>query len=228
MIVGRVPTVAIFSTGDKIIDIGDQPQAGRVVNSNSYALASFVRQAGAIPRMLGIVRDTREATIAAIESALSSDFVVSSGGVSAGAYEFVKNPSTTSARTRSSGSGDEARKPVVFSRLRDRVYFGLPGNPVSCIVPFILFVAPSMRKAMGQPRSAPARCDHATSATIRSKGDRRNYIRVRVGARNGEIVASPMPAQGSHVSTSMLGANGLAVLEAGVTHVEAAGASRSC
>ncbi len=72
VVVGRVPTVAIFSTGDEIIDVGDQPQAGRVVNSNSYALASFVLQAGAIPRMLGIVRDTREATIAAIESALSS------------------------------------------------------------------------------------------------------------------------------------------------------------
>src|SRR5207302_316299 len=89
--VGRRPTVAILSTGDEIIDVGDAMAYGKVVNSNSYSLAALVREAGAIPRMIGIVPDTKEATIAAIESALESDFVISSGGVSVGAYDFVKD-----------------------------------------------------------------------------------------------------------------------------------------
>jgi len=79
--VGRRPTVAILSTGDEIIDVGDEMVHGKVVNSNSYSLAALVRETGAIPRMIGIVPDTPEATVAAIESALESDFVISSGGV---------------------------------------------------------------------------------------------------------------------------------------------------
>ncbi len=147
---------------------------------------------------------------------------MSTGGVSAGAYDFVKDAlDHLGADTKFWKVAMKPGKPVVFSRLRDRVYFGLPGNPVSCMVAFVLFVAPSIRKAMGQTSNLlPPAVSMRTSAAIRSKGDRRNYIRVRVAARNGELVASPMPAQGSHVSTSMLGANGLAVLEAGVTHVE--------
>src|SRR3954452_14174040 len=87
--VGRRPTVAILSTGDEIIDVGDAMAPGKVLNSNSYSLAALVREAGAIPRMIGIVADQKQATIAAIESALESDFVISSGGVSVGAYDFV-------------------------------------------------------------------------------------------------------------------------------------------
>lgn len=223
VLAGRRPEVAILSTGDEIVELTDEPQPGKVVNSNSYALAALVRQTGAIPRMLGIVRDTREATVAAIESALESDFVVSSGGVSAGAYDFVKDAlDQLGAETKFWKVAMKPGKPVVFSRLRDRVYFGLPGNPVSCMVAFVLFVAPSIRKAMGATSNLiPPLVRIRTEGAIKSKGDRRTYIRVRVVARDGELVASPMPAQGSHVSTSMLGANGLAVLEAGHTGVAA-------
>ena len=103
-----------------------------------------------------------------------------------------------------------------------KTYFGLPGNPVSCMVAFILFVAPAIRKAMGQTRDlfAPA-VRMRVDAPLRSAGDRRTYLRVRVVARDGELVATPMKAQGSHISTSMLGANGLAIVESGVTRVEA-------
>src|SRR3954465_8299327 len=149
--VGRRPTVAILSTGDEIIDVGDAMSPGKVVNSNSYSLAALVREAGAIPRMIGIVRDTREATIAAIESALESDLIISSGGVSVGAYDFVKDAlDALGAETKFWQVSMKPGKPVVLSRLRDRLYFGLPGNPVSCMVSFILFIAPSLRKAMGQ------------------------------------------------------------------------------
>jgi molybdopterin molybdotransferase len=228
--VGQRPRIAILATGDEIVEIDRTPAFGQVANSNSYALAALAREAGALPQIRGIVRDDRDVTIAAIESALDCDFVVSSGGVSVGAYDFVKDAlDTLGAETKFWKVAMKPGKPVVLSRVRERLFFGLPGNPVSSMVAFILFVAPSIRKAMGQTANlfAPAVRMRA-AASLRSKGDRRSYLRVRVVAHGGELVAHPMPSQGSHVSTSMLGANGLAVLEAGTLNVNENGAVNVC
>jgi len=220
--VGRRPAVAILSTGDEIIDVGDEMVPGKVVNSNSYSLAALVRETGAIPRMIGIVPDTPEATIAAIESALESDFVISSGGVSVGAYDFVKEAlDALGAETKFWQVAMKPGKPVVLSRLRGRLYFGLPGNPVSCMVSFHLFIAPALRKAMGQTTNLlPPIVETRIAASLKSRGDRRNYMRVRVVARDGELVSEPMRSQGSGVSTSMVQANGLVIVETGVTSIE--------
>ena len=221
--VGRRPEIAIFSTGDEVIDVDAPRVLGKVVNSNAYALAALAREAGALPRVLPIVPDRADATVAAIESALSSDFVVSSGGVSAGAFDFVKDAlDSLGAETKFWQVAMKPGKPVVLSRLRDRLYFGLPGNPVSCMVSFHLFVAPSIRKAMGQQRAIlPPIANVRLAAPIRGKGERRTYYRVRVVAADGELVAHPAPAQGSGVLTSMIGANALAILERGTTRAEA-------
>jgi len=221
--VGRRPVVAILSTGDEIIDVGDAMAHGKVVNSNSYSLAALVRETGAIPRMIGIVADTKEATIAAIESALESDFVISSGGVSVGAYDFVKDAlDALGAETKFWQVAMKPGKPVVLSRVRGRLYFGLPGNPVSCMVSFLLFIAPAIRKAMGQRSNLlPPIVQTRIGASLKSRGDRRNYMRVRVVARDGELVSLPMTSQGSGVSTSMVQANGLVIAETGVTAIEA-------
>jgi molybdopterin molybdotransferase len=223
VLVGRAPTIAVLATGDEIVDIDAVPSPHQVSNSNSYALAALAREAGAIRHLRGIVRDDRDATIAAIESALDCDFIVTTGGVSAGAYDFVKDAlDALGAETKFWKVAMKPGKPVVLSRVRERLFFGLPGNPVSSMVSFILFVAPSIRKAMGQTASLfPPAVRMRTLAPLRSKGDRRAYLRVRVIARSGELVAEPMHSQGSHVSTSMLGANGFAVLESGTTSVAA-------
>ena len=221
--VGRRPTVAIISTGDEIVDVDEARTDGKVVNSNSYSLAALAREAGATPRMMGIVRDTREATIAAIESALECDFIISSGGVSVGAYDFVKDAlDALGAETKFWQIAMKPGKPVVLSRVRDRVYFGLPGNPVSCMVSFLLFIAPALRKAMGQKSGLlPPIVKTRLMGPLKSRGDRRNYLRVRVVARDGELIAYPMTAQGSGVSTSMVQANGFAIVETGITSVNA-------
>jgi molybdopterin molybdotransferase len=221
--VGRRPTVAIISTGDEIVDV-DQPRPfGKVVNSNSYSLAALAREAGALPRMIGIVPDTRDDTIAAIESALESDFIISSGGVSVGAYDFVKDAlDALGAETKFWQIAMKPGKPVVLSRVRDRLYFGLPGNPVSCMVSFLLFIAPALRKAMGQKSGTlPPTVKTRLMGPLKSRGDRRNYLRVRVVARDGELLAYPMTSQGSGVSTSMVQANGFAVVDTGITSVNA-------
>jgi molybdopterin molybdotransferase len=221
--VGRRPTVAIISTGDEIVEVDQQRTFGKVVNSNSYSLAALAREAGALPRMMGIVSDTREATVAAIESAIESDFIISSGGVSVGAYDFVKDAlDALGAETKFWQIAMKPGKPVVLSRVRGHLYFGLPGNPVSCMVSFLLFIAPALRKAMGQKRAIlPPIVTTRLMGPVKSRGDRRNYLRVRVVARDGELASYPMTAQGSGVSTSMVQANGFAVVETGITSVNA-------
>ncbi|HXI11059.1 MAG TPA: gephyrin-like molybdotransferase Glp [Thermoanaerobaculia bacterium] len=220
--VARRPTVAILSTGDELIEIDGTLTPGKVVNSNSYSLSALVHETGAVPRVLGTVADDLDATVAAIESALESDFIISSGGVSVGAYDFVKDAlDRLGAETMFWQVAMKPGKPVVLSRLGDRLYFGLPGNPVSCMVSFILFIAPAIRKSMGQsedlfPATVMVRCE----GTLSSRGDRRSYLRVRVSARDGALVSTPMKSQGSGVSTSMVKANGFAIVEAGVTTIE--------
>lgn len=219
---GRRPTVAILSTGDELIDPDGTLAAGKIVNTNGPLLAALVRDAGAIPRELGIVRDTREATIAGLEAALESDFVLSSGGVSVGAFDFVKEAlEAIGAETKFWRVAMKPGKPVVLSTWRDRVIFGLPGNPVSCFVSFHLFVHPALRKYAGEEGRlfAPV-VQMRVTAPLKPAGDRRVYVRVHVEADGGELVARPLASQGSGSLTSMLGANGLAVVEAGVTRIE--------
>ena len=221
--VGRRPKVAILATGDELVEIGWVVAPGKIVNSNSYALAAMVRETGAVADVRGIVRDQRETTIAAIESALDCDFIISSGGVSVGAYDFVKEALTAlGAQIKFWRVAMKPGKPVVVAHLRDRIYFGLPGNPVSSMVSFALFVAPALRKASGETGSLfPPVVRMRTTGALKGAGDRRTYVRVRASAQNGELVAAPMRAQGSGITTSMVGANGLAVVEIGTTVIEA-------
>ncbi|HEX9164043.1 MAG TPA: gephyrin-like molybdotransferase Glp [Thermoanaerobaculia bacterium] len=213
--VGPQPKVAILSTGDEIV-------SGRVANSNSYALAALAREAGCIVTVLPAVPDDREATKRALRKALELDVVISSGGVSQGAYDFVKESlEELGAETKFWQVLMKPGKPVVFSRAGSRFVFGLPGNPVSCIVGFLLFVRPALRKMMGLTSNLLLPAVHVRAAVpFSSRGDRRMYFRVQVIARDGELFATPAKAQGSGISTSMIGANGLAWLEPGETRID--------
>jgi len=217
--VGIRPTVAILSTGDELIEGDAAREPGKIVNTNGPLLAALVRDAGAIPRPLGIVRDTRDATIAALEAAATSDFILTSGGVSVGAFDFVKDAlEALGAEEKFWRVAMKPGKPVVLSRLRNAVCFGLPGNPVSCFVSFHLFVAPALRKSAGQEGSLfPPAVRARLTAPLRAAADRPVYFRVRVTARDGELFAQPLATQGSGSLTSMIGANALAVVEAGTS-----------
>ena len=212
---GRRLSVAILSTGDEIV-------SGMIANSNSHALAALTRDAGCEPRVLPPVADDREATKRVLITALESDVVVSSGGVSQGAYDFVKDAlDEIGADTKFWQVLMKPGKPIIFSRARERPIFGLPGNPVSCIVGFLLFVRPALRKMMGQTSNLLLPAVNARAGVpFDSRGDRRMYFRVQVVAQDGGLVAYPARAQGSGVSTSMVGANGLGWLEIGSTRVD--------
>jgi molybdopterin molybdotransferase len=207
--VGRLPTVAVLSTGDEIV-------SGRVANSNSQSLAALVREAGAVANVLDPVPDDLQATRKALALAMQSDMIVSSGGVSHGAYDFVKDAlDDLGAETKFWQVAMKPGKPVVFSKLGGKFVFGLPGNPVSCIVGFLLFVRPALRKMMGRTSNLFLPAVHARAAVpLDNRGERRMYFRVRLVSKRDELVAHPMRAQGSGISTSMVGANALAWLEA--------------
>ena len=167
--------------------------------------------------ILPIARDTEDAIRDSIVSALACDFVVSSGGVSVGEYDYVKKVLTDlGAEQILWRVAMKPGKPLFFCILQDTPYFGLPGNPVSSLVSFLQFVRPAIGKASGLPS---ANWELPTSVAtmehdIYNRGDRRSFLRARLQlSRAGHLVASTAHrAQGSHMITSMLGANGLVVL----------------
>lgn len=220
--VARHPVVAILSTGSELVDPGVRPEAGQVTNSNAWALAALVRECGGLPRIIGRVPDTLDGTIEAIESARDCDILLTSGGVSVGAYDFVRDAvSALGATTRFWRVAMKPGKPILFAVRDEQLIFGLPGNPVSSMVGFHLFVGPAIRKGMG--RSAgwlPPMVAARVAAPMKSKGDRLTYLRVRVRSEGRELTAHPMKLQGSGVTTSMIGANGLAIVPEGTTLID--------
>jgi molybdopterin molybdotransferase len=222
VIVGRRPSVAILSTGDELIGIADPPVPGKIVNTNGPLIEALVRDTGAAPRQIGIVRDSREETIAAFRTAMESDFVISSGGVSVGAYDFVKEAlESLGAVTKFWRVAMKPGKPVVLSRAGNCIIFGLPGNPASCFVSFHLFVAPALRRALGAANETAPVVRARLTSPVRSTGERRLFVRVRLVVEAGSLVATPLATQGSGALTSLVGANGLAVVDEGVRSVDA-------
>ena len=215
VVVGRRPVVAILETGDELVEPGQPRGPGMIVDTNGPLLAALVASAGAEPRALGIVRDSREATIDALRRAAQSDFVITSGGVSVGAWDFVKDAlDALSAETKFWQVAMKPGKPVVLSRIQESVCFGLPGNPASSFVAFHLFVAPALRKAAGEEGYLFAPMVRTRVAAPLRAAARRVYFRVRVVARDGALESFPLARQGSGALTSMVGANGLAMVEA--------------
>jgi molybdopterin molybdotransferase len=219
----RQPRVAILSTGDELVEIDQPLTPSKVVNSNSYSLAALVKAAGGIPTICPIIPDDPRAIATAIKNAMTADFILSSGGVSVGEYDHVKPVLTQlGAEIKFWRVAMKPGKPLVFAVLQDKPYFGLPGNTVSSMLSFLLFVQPSLRKALGQlpPFTAPT-IPVILETAARSKGDRRTYLRAKVRYEAGKFYAQLASRQGSGVLSSMLSANALVILPEGTTEVAA-------
>jgi molybdopterin molybdotransferase len=221
--VTRRPVVAILSTGDELRD-ADQPlDPGAIADSNSYALAALVREAGGEPRVLPIVRDDKALLAAAIADARTADLIVSTGGVSVGEHDHVKAVLADLGAELTAWRVDmKPGKPVALAVLDGTPYYGLPGNPVSSMVGFTLFVRPAIRAALGcsEPLDLP-RATVRLDAPLTVRGERRQFLRARLRFVDGRLVATPMARQGSGVLSAMLGANGLIVVEPGAHQFDA-------
>ena len=227
--VHRRPEVAILSSGSELVDVdGDPPGPGQIVNSNAWALAAAVLDAGGVPRVLPILRDDREATIAALaDAAATADVLLTSGGVSVGDHDHV-GPALSAL------SGDALAfwkvairpgKPLIFGLIQRCAAFGLPGNPISALVTFEVFVRPALRRLLGHTDPLRRPVPAVTRTPLGATGTRREYLRaaVEVGP-DGRLTVDPGRTQGSGNLSSLVGADALVVRREGSPAIEAGAA----
>jgi molybdopterin molybdotransferase len=176
----RRPVVAIVSTGDELVGVTDTPGPGQIRNSNSYSLAAQVLAAGGIPAMLGIVRDTEEATRAVLERAPEFDLMVTTGGVSMGDFDVVKDVLEQIGEMDFWKVAMRPGAPQTYGTIGGTPFFGLPGNPTSTMVGFELFVRPAIRKMRGFADLERPRTFAKLAEEIRKKPDRRYFMRGRI------------------------------------------------
>lgn len=156
LVVFGKPRVAVLSTGDELVDVQEIPRAHQIRNSNSYSIAAEVSGAGGEPVLLPVVRDDEAETERAIRGALDCDLVLLTGGVSMGKFDFVERALVTlDAEFFFTGALIQPGKPVVFGKLGNTYFFGLPGNPISTMVTFALFAAPLLRALGGESEGGP-------------------------------------------------------------------------
>jgi molybdopterin molybdotransferase len=213
----RRPRVALLVTGDELTDPGQPLAPGGIYTSNGYALAGQVVQEGAVLTASERVADSADATRAALGAALEvADVVVVSGGVSVGPHDHVKGAlAELGVQQCFWGVNLRPGKPTWFGTRADTLAFGLPGNPVSAMVTFQLFVRPALTALQGADPSA-TRTKAALEEPIARNPRREQAVRVRLAASDHGWWATPTKgAQGSHVLTSMLGADALALIAPG-------------
>jgi molybdopterin molybdotransferase len=212
----RLPRVALLVTGDELVEPGEPLLPGQIYSSNSPALAAQVTRAGAVLASRSSLADDSEATREALGRALeSADVICVSGGVSVGRHDHVKSAlRSLGVEERFWGVRLKPGKPTWFGARDGVLAFGLPGNPVSAMVTFQLFVRPALRALQGADPRAPRATATLAQSVPRGKG-RLEAVRCGLHEEQGALVATPTGDQGSHRLTSMLGAEGLALIPPG-------------
>ncbi|HIC89927.1 MAG TPA: molybdopterin molybdotransferase MoeA, partial [Anaerolineae bacterium] len=219
----RRPRVAILATGDEVIDIEDPWQPGKIRNANSYSNAAQVWKYGGIPILLGIARDVKEDLSTRIRQGLEqkADLILTSGGVSVGDFDVVKEVLATEGEIRFWRVRMKPGKPLAFGRIQDVPLLGLPGNPVSAMVSFELFVRPAILTMLGKTRLLKPTVEAILADPIKRKDDRRHYMRVTLSTEDGQRIARLTGDQGSGILRSMVAADGLAIIPEEVDHLPA-------
>ena len=210
----RRPRVAILSTGNELADLGTEPGPGQIPNTNTYSLMAQVLEAGGDPVSLGVAPDRLEAIEERVRRARDADVILSSAGVSVGELDLVREALTRAgAELHLWKVSMRPGKPITFGSLGGRPFFGLPGNPVSAMVTFELFVRPALLKMSGRRRLARARVRARALSPIPNPGARRGYLRVRLESDGeGSLGVRLTGEQGSAILRSMVAADGLAVV----------------
>ena len=218
----RRPRVSLLVTGDELVEPGHPLGPGQIYSSNGFALAGQITAAGAELVRRASVPDSAEATHAAIEQALfRADVLIASGGVSIGPHDHVKGAlRELGVEERFWGVSLRPGKPTWFGTRADVLAFGLPGNPVSAMVTFQLFVRPALAALQGADPAA-ARARATLDEAVERNPKREQAVRVRLTHADDGLHALTTGEQGSHMLTSMLGADGLALVAAGDGEVAA-------
>ena len=214
----RRPRVAVFSTGDELVDLDVRPGFGKIRDSNRYTLEALVREAGADVCLSRQLPDDQSATEEALARAAGNtgeghaDIIVTSGGVSVGDHDYVKPTLEKLGRMELWRVKMKPGKPLAFGSIGKTLFVGLPGNPVSTMVTFELFVRPLLWKLAGRTHLDRLRLQVEIAQPIFHAPGRTEYVRSVVWLQDESFVARATGAQGSGILTSMLGANALVVV----------------
>ncbi len=217
------PRVVVISTGSELVEPGRPPGFGQVSDANSYALTAAALDVGAVAYRVGIVEDDARKLMSTLEDQLvRADLVITSGGVSAGAYDTVKEVLSRLGTVQFDRVAMQPGMPQGFGTIGEGTpIFTLPGNPVSSYVSFEVFVRPALRKMLGEPQL------HRGSVTARvekgwtSPPGKRQFVRVDLRRGADGAVVRPVGGHGSHLVADLAGANALAVVAEDVTDVAA-------
>jgi molybdopterin molybdotransferase len=223
VLVHRRPRVAILATGDELLEVHEPLAPGKIRNSNEYTNAALVTRNGGIPIRLGIARDTEDDLRAKIRDGLEqgADLFLTSGGVSVGDYDIVKDVLGTEGQMQFWQVNMKPGKPLAFGLLPGAVpLIGLPGNPVSAMVSFEQFARPAILKMLGRVDLSKPTVLAIIDEPLTNSG-RRGFVRVVVTRRDDDYHARTTGEQGSGVLTSMSNANGLAIVPEGTVRVAA-------
>lgn len=221
VLVYQKPRVAILSTGDELVDIETDPPAGKIVNSNSYSLAAQVLDCGGIPIMMGIGRDKKAELVEKFQIARRADVILSSGGVSVGDYDFVKDVMGDIGNAMHFWQvAMRPGKPLAFGAIDGVPLFGLPGNPVSVMVSFEEFVRPYLLRMQGHTRIFRPTLTAVSAQDIKKSTGVKNFIRALVYGKGDAYIAKVTGEQGSGMLKSMVVANGFIVLNENVSFIK--------
>lgn len=206
--VGRLPEVGLLATGSELREAGQPLAPGQIYESNRAGLAALLRRAGIAPHLYPLVTDTLATTHRALEEAFSEcEIVITSGGVSVGEMDFVKNAfEQLGGQLQFWKLAIRPGRPFVFGRLGARFLFGLPGNPVSALVTFLLLVRPALLHWQGARQNELPSHPGVLSEALMNSGERRHFLRVHVDTAG---MVRSAGTQASHILSSLAVANGL-------------------
>jgi molybdopterin molybdotransferase len=211
------PRVGILVTGSELRQPGEPLGAGEIYESNGLLLATALQLAGAVPAQLGVVADDADEHERAMERALLGfDMLITSGGASVGPHDLVR---ATQAKLRVEelfwGVSVKPGKPVAFGVRRDHLVFNLPGNPVSVLVTFELFVRPAVNVLLGVPDPLPEYRRAILASAVKRNPHRDEYVRATRRREGDTVVVDPLPGRESHMIASAARADALVAVEAG-------------
>ena len=214
----RKPTVAIVSTGDELAPLGEPLEPGKIRDSNRYGLYAQVEEAGGIPIDMGIAPDDEAETERIFRAALAkTDALITSGGVSVGEHDVVKSVLARLGEINFWRVAMKPGKPQAYGISDGKPIFGLPGNPVSSLVVFELFVRPALLKMAGHTELLRPIFKATLAEPVTNRDGRVNYMRAILKASNGHYTAETTGPQGSGILHSLVLANGLITIPAGAT-----------
>ena len=218
--VHRRPRVGILATGDEIVDAGFPLAPGQIRNSNGPMIAALVTRTGGEAVPLGIARDRESELEHCLEAASGLDFLITTGGVSVGDFDMVKQVLRRKGRIALWEVRIKPGKPLAFGWLGDTPLLGLPGNPVAAAVAFEQFARPAIRTMLGDPVLEIPTIMARLSGQLENRGGRRQFVRVAVSATPEGYVARVSGAQGSGVLSTLASANGLMIVAEDLALVE--------